>query len=129
MVIVDSFNALNCYTEDVNQDFDSFGKKLTALRHQKGMTQEELSEKADISRNFLALLETGKRQPSFRTATQLGKALKIPLNDFLNEEKIEDRQAALRKIDQLLALVKMEDLKHIESVLRALIEVLHEKEE
>ena len=111
MVIVDSFNALNCYTEDVNQDFDSFGKKLTALRHQKGMTQEELSEKADISRNFLALLETGKRQPSFRTATQLGKALKIPLNDFLNEEKIEDRQAALRKIDQLLALVKMEDLK------------------
>ena len=55
---------------------DSFGLVLRICRLEKGLTQEQLSERVDVVRSFICSLENGKKQPSlnmiFRLATALG---------------------------------------------------------
>jgi transcriptional regulator with XRE-family HTH domain len=59
-----------------------FGKRLVELRTQNGMTQERLAEAANISADFISLIERGIRAPSFVTLERLSKALGVPVNEF-----------------------------------------------
>ena len=56
----------------------SFGRRIRALRKRKGMTQEQLAEAADISVDFLSLMERGVNAPSFATLERLADALGVP---------------------------------------------------
>jgi transcriptional regulator with XRE-family HTH domain len=46
--------------QDMYFDQEAFGKRLKELRNIKGMTQEELAEKVNITREHLGRLERGK---------------------------------------------------------------------
>ena len=61
-----------------------FGKRLYELRKREGLTQEQLASKANISVDFLSLMERGKNSPSFETLEKLSKALDIPIKDFFS---------------------------------------------
>jgi transcriptional regulator with XRE-family HTH domain len=56
----------------------SFGRRIRDLRKRKGMTQERLAEAADISVDFLSLMERGVNAPSFATLERLADALGVP---------------------------------------------------
>ncbi|MFQ6094469.1 MAG: helix-turn-helix domain-containing protein [bacterium] len=43
----------------------NFGRRIRVLRKRIGMTQEQLAEAADISVDFLSLVERGVNAPSF----------------------------------------------------------------
>lgn len=53
----------------------AFGKVLRALRRDAGLTQEELSFRAEIERNYVSLIERGINQPTIRIIFKLAKAL------------------------------------------------------
>ena len=53
----------------------NFAKTLRRLREQSGRTATELAQAAGISRQALAMLEAGTRQPSLETAKKLMAAL------------------------------------------------------
>ena len=53
------------------------------LRMERGMTQEALAEKADISHRYLQSLEAGQKQPSINIVSQLRAALKCSWEDLL----------------------------------------------
>ena len=55
-----------------------FGKRIRTLRKRNGMTQEQLAEAADISVDFLSLVERGVNAPSFATLGRLADALGVP---------------------------------------------------
>ena len=44
------------------------------------LTQEQLAEKADISRRYLQQIEAGEMNPTINVATRLGKALRCSWN-------------------------------------------------
>lgn len=44
------------------------------------LTQQELSEKAGISKPYLSQIETGKRQGTLGTMAAIAKALAVPLD-------------------------------------------------
>lgn len=50
---------------------------------ERGMTQEALAEKADISHRYLQSLEAGQKQPSINVVAQLRAALKCSWNELL----------------------------------------------
>ncbi len=52
-----------------------FGKKLCKLRKEKGLTQEQLSEKVGVSVEFISYLERGIYGASFETLAKIAKAL------------------------------------------------------
>ena len=51
------------------------GDELRKARLGAGMTQEELAFKADVSRNYISLLELGQKSPTVQLLLRLCKAL------------------------------------------------------
>ena len=59
---------------------------IKKCRKTKGLTQEQLAEKAQTSTNYLGSIETGKKYPSPQMIDKLAKALDInPLELFKKE--------------------------------------------
>jgi transcriptional regulator with XRE-family HTH domain len=56
-----------------------FGKRLRSIRHERGLTQEELAELVGISVDFLSLIERGINAPSFEVLEQMAGGLKLPV--------------------------------------------------
>ncbi len=60
-------------------------EKVKALRMRKGMTQEELSKKAGISRQTLNYIETGKTvNITVATLMKLAEVLECKADDLVN---------------------------------------------
>lgn len=57
----------------------SFGQQLAFYRGKAGLSQETLAEKCGLSRNYISLLESNRREPSFQTVLRIQKALGIDL--------------------------------------------------
>ena len=59
---------------------------IKKCRKTKGLTQEQLAEKAQTSTNYIGSIETGKKYPSPQMMDKLAKALDInPLELFKKE--------------------------------------------
>lgn len=71
------------YTNTINQ----LGQQIKRLREQQGLSQEELADAAQISRTYLAYLETGKRTPSFQRLYALANVLQVTLKDLFDFPK------------------------------------------
>ena len=57
--------------------------RLKKLREARGLTQEQLAEKAGVSRAYLARLEIGRHDPPLSTLEKLAKALKVKVGKLL----------------------------------------------
>ncbi len=68
-------------------DYYLIGSRIKELRLSRGMTQEQLAEKADISTNFLACIEIGKRKGSFETYSNIVDILGSSL-DYITQDNI-----------------------------------------
>lgn len=62
----------------------AFGLRLKKLRNKANLTQEMLAEKIGLTRDFIALLETGRRRPSVKTIQKLARVLKVKSTDLLS---------------------------------------------
>jgi len=72
-------------------NFVKIGEKLKKLRLSRGLTQEELAERTDLSRSFISQLESDKTSPSIETLEKILAALGTDLKHFFadfEEEKV-----------------------------------------
>jgi transcriptional regulator with XRE-family HTH domain len=65
------------------------GVRLRRLREEKGWSLTELSEKAGISRSYLAQIESGESTPTQAKILQLANALGALPSELLGEEPNE----------------------------------------
>jgi len=57
------------------------GESVVKLwREERKLTQQELAEKAGISKPYLSQIETGKRQGTLETMAAIAKVLEVPLD-------------------------------------------------
>ena len=63
-----------------------FGKKLSLLRKQRGMTQMELAEALDISRQAVSRWEQGVSRPSTENLVRIGMLFSVPVDALVNED-------------------------------------------
>lgn len=68
--------------EDSPPQVESFGNILARLRHDRSLSQEDLSTYADRSRVGLSNLETGRSAPRPQTVTNLIEALGLHEDSF-----------------------------------------------
>lgn len=54
------------------------GARLRALRQARGMTQEELAERAGLHPTYIAKIELGGRLPTLEALSSLAAALGVP---------------------------------------------------
>ena len=60
--------------------------KLRALREERGLTQEEAAQLAEVSHRTLIRLESGERAPYMPTVTKIARAYGVPLEELVGEE-------------------------------------------
>jgi transcriptional regulator with XRE-family HTH domain len=70
------------------------GRRIKELRLQKGMTQQDLAEKAEISVSFLSFLEKANRKGSLQTYFDLAKAFDMDLAELFQERNSDRKRTA-----------------------------------
>ena len=65
------------------------GKKIRSLRQQRGLTQQELGDRCELSKGFISQLETNQASPSIATLVDLLECLGSSLPEFFREETNE----------------------------------------
>ncbi len=78
------------------------GKKVKELRQQYGQTQEELARQLGVTKEFISMVESGKRLPGLENITRLAKAFHRDAAYFMRDE--EEPFAALFRVDNLGAV-------------------------
>ena len=62
------------------------GKKIKQMRNQKGLTQEELADRCELTKGYISQLENNLNSPSIATLTDILSALGSNLAEFFREE-------------------------------------------
>ncbi len=78
----------------------AFGSVLRIFRREKGLTQEQLSERVDVVRSFICSLENGKKQPSFDMLFRLAAALGVKPGQLVDAAADEMQRQAARKLSR-----------------------------
>lgn len=83
----------------INRDLaKSFGVVLRNRRKAAKMSQEKLSEKADVDVKMIGRIENFIRNPSVNLADSLATALGVPLSEMINEaEDLRRKQSTAKK--------------------------------
>lgn len=63
----------------------TFRYVLVRCRKARGLTQEQLSERAGISLSFLSMMEIGRRHPNVNMIFKLAKGLNMPPGELIAE--------------------------------------------
>ncbi len=66
--------------------------KLTALRHEKGLSQEELAEKLSVTRQAISKWECGEALPDIENLILLANFYEISLDTLVGVERQENEQ-------------------------------------
>ena len=62
------------------------GEKLLDLRKKNGLSQEQLAEKVDVTRQTISNWELGETSPNPEQLKLLSKALKVSIDDLLDND-------------------------------------------
>ena len=65
-------------------DFNIIGKRLKEARKKKGLTQDQLSEKMEVSIAYLSKVETGKIHINLERLSQICSLLDVTEGQILN---------------------------------------------
>lgn len=75
----------------------NIGYKIKALRVAKNLTQEELADRAELSKGFISQVERDLTSPSIATLVDILQCLGTNLKDFFNDE--EEEQIVFKQED------------------------------
>ena len=76
-----------------------FKDNLMMLRKMRGMTQEELAEKIDVSRQTLSKYETGESLPDVEKSRLIAEVLDVTLDELVNYEGGETRRRESMRLE------------------------------
>jgi transcriptional regulator with XRE-family HTH domain len=81
-------------------------QRLSALRKEKKMSQQELAELAGIHPNVLGRYERGEASPSIEMAAKLANALEVSLDYLVGNTDLELDKSL---IDKVVSIQKLPD--------------------
>lgn len=88
-----------------------FSEQLSKLRKEANLTQEDLAEKCDVSRQAVAKWENGESLPDIYKISQIAKFFEISLEELMWGECQQDTQKDIAKKIYILFTKNMEDLR------------------
>ena len=82
---------------DNNSNKMDIGNKIKDLRNKKGLTQEELADRCELSKGFISQLENNVTSPSIATLIDILQCLGTDLKHFFNDA--DDEQIVFKEDD------------------------------
>ncbi len=104
----------------------SFAERLRNLRKEKGLTQNELADKAGMNGRHMSRYETGALKPPQRTIRRLAEALGVSVEELTQDTpqlRAQDVSLDPELLEQFQSLSRMdeEDRKAVKRILSALL--------
>jgi len=65
---------------DLNQ---TFARSVRKLRHEQGLSQDDLGEMSGLTRNYIGMIERGETSPTLDSVEAIAKALGKSAKDLL----------------------------------------------
>ncbi|MES1223221.1 MAG: helix-turn-helix transcriptional regulator [Bacteroidota bacterium] len=65
----------------------AFGDKVRELRKEKGLSQEELSFKADLHRTYIGMIERAEKNITLINIEKIANALGVPVHMLFKSEE------------------------------------------
>lgn len=63
----------------------AFGEIVRDLRKAKGLSQEQLADKADLHRTYIGMIERGEKNLTLVNICKIAQALKISLSELFTK--------------------------------------------
>ncbi len=82
----------------------TIGDRIKAMRKEKGLTQEELAKKAEVSKNYIYLIESGRENPGKKAVRDISGILGVTDQWILTgiEPKFPQINESAAYVDELL---------------------------
>lgn len=77
-----------------------FNEKLIELRKQKGLSQEELGYKLNVTRQTISKWELGQTTPEMDKLVELSKIFGVTIDELTNEEKSSEIEVKAKNISE-----------------------------
>ncbi len=101
------------------------GRKIRILREQGNLTQEELSERAQISYKFLGEIERGLKNSSIKILGQIADAMGISLAELFYFPSDGDQEKERIK-NEIFGLIANCDIPNLKKALKILVAYFEE---
>lgn len=62
------------------------GENIRRLRIEKGLSQKELAERAELAPSMICMIERGSKSPTVATVSEITKVLGCRIDDVLKKE-------------------------------------------
>ncbi|MBQ8568528.1 MAG: helix-turn-helix transcriptional regulator [Oscillospiraceae bacterium] len=108
----------------MNEQNIEVGKRITDLRLKRGFTREQLSELADISVQFLADIEKGRKSMTIATLRKLSSSL-LTTTDYIVNGRAADENYSILSI---LNTLSDKNRRQAEIILTAFAEAVNSEE-
>ena len=80
---------------------NQLGKRINAVRKDRGLTSDKLSELCNINATYLRQIEGGTKMPSLPVFIDICKALRIAPDYLLQDELTENEISTIREVEML----------------------------
>ena len=83
-----------------------FGKFISELRKEKGLTQLQLAEKLNVTDKAVSRWETGKNFPDIEIFSDLAKILEVSVSELLEGKRIEKEELFIVSEEHIVKQIK-----------------------
>lgn len=78
------------------------GKRIQELRKARGLSQEKIAEKADISSTYLSRIECGRENPTLDMLIKLSNALEIEMWEMFDFGHVKNHKELKESLQSLI---------------------------
>lgn len=100
-------------------DYRAIGNRIRAYRRERKLSQEFLSELADVTPAHFSHIERGNTKPSLPTLLRIANALGVSLDDLVCDNLEKSSHVRVRDVGGLLEDCSAQELKALAEILAA----------
>ena len=98
----------------------TIGKRIRQCRQRKGLTIENLAEKADITPTFMGDVERGNKLPSIHTFIKIVNALDVSFDYILSEKVTASKPIVINEMTKKIMNFNTYQLKMLEKIIETI---------
>ena len=99
---------------------ERLGAKIKNIRKNKGLTQELLAEKSDLSTRQIVKIENGQATPTIQTLQSIAKALDVSFNELFDNDSYDSINTVRSKARALLDSLNDDNLRLFYRILKSI---------
>ena len=103
-------------------DQKAIGRRIKAARERKGLTQEELAEKVDLSPMHVSVIERGVKLPKLETLINIANVLDVSADVLLQDVVKNQTKLYSSEASELIRKLPRDDQRRVLEALRSFVE-------